>query len=232
MNIFLRKNIIIWLIATTLGIALIIAMLLLWLQNQRIQSLQQTITKFENQLAIQEIGSQPALSDKIPEEPQEQTISGEVSFDGCGALSEYENKVWYSELTKNTALTIESYESTSEQTATLQEVSDVCFSENSNLFVMLVPGDYALGPKIYQFNTESFRLKQAILEDNGRGWLASPDEFGKREDNIIHLEGTSGDAGAGSTMYFEYDFVKNVVELKKEYIFSADNLDNGTWQYY
>lgn len=172
---------------------------------------------------------------------EKQTTPEEISFDGCGKLSKYENKPWYPELAKNTTLSVEpvivknvkTEEYKVRDNATLKNVYDACFSENGNLLVMLIPGGYAQGPTIYRFDTKTYKLDRATLEDNERGWLASPYEFGKRTGNIIYLEGTSGDAGAGSTMYYEYDFVKNTVELKKEYNFIGDpDTTNGTWKYY
>ncbi|HBB02847.1 MAG: hypothetical protein US89_C0007G0030 [Candidatus Peregrinibacteria bacterium GW2011_GWF2_38_29] len=163
----------------------------------------------------------------------------QISFDGCGKLDQYKTKSWYAELEKraqNGNFVKEPVRGVANypiEKATLKDVNDACFSENGDLLVMLIPGEYAQGPTIYRFDTVSpYNLEKATYSNKMRNWLASPDEFGKRVGDVIEMIGKSGDAGFGTDMYFEYNFKTNVIELKKEYNYSADEPDKGTWKNY
>jgi hypothetical protein len=145
-----------------------------------------------------------------------------VSFDGCGDLSTYETQAWYNEFQSSASSLTKEYRSISkdgvaikEKPATLEDVSDACYSENGDIFIVLIPGAYLSGPSIYRFNTESSELSRASLDDKNQTGLSSPKEFGERIESSIGLTGRDGDAGVTVIMSYNYDFVENSIELTK-----------------
>jgi len=233
----IHKNMIVWSLIAVLAIALLSIVALLYAQGQNVQSYKKTISALEDQLSSRNIEAQLAPLVKntgdVSEQVERKRLSYPgITFDGCGALSQYQSTDWYPNLAQHTTLAIKPLVKGSEVDVPLQDVSDACLSNDGNLLIMLFPGGYGGGPTIYTFDTKTYELQRAALIDHGRGWLASPKKFGQRDGNIINLEGKVGDAGAGSTMYYSYFFLDNVIELQKEYNYDAENPDQGTWFYY
>ena len=95
----------------------------------------------------------------------------------------------------------------------MEKIVEGCYSENGNIFVFLIPGGYAEFGKIYKFNTIQYDFEEATILY--KGFLGSPQEFGKRDGNVIKLIGIEGDAGCSVEFFYDYDFVKNEVKLEK-----------------
>lgn len=144
------------------------------------------------------------------------------SFDDCGKLSMYETQAWYNEFQSSAVPLFKEFRSVGsdgvvikEEPATLEDISDACYSENGNLFIVLIPGDYLAGPSIYSFDTESFELNRATFDDKDQKGLSSPKEFGQVTESGIGLTGRGGDAGTTVDMFYNYNFVENSIELIK-----------------
>lgn len=151
----------------------------------------------------------------------------EISFDGCGKITNYEDMPWYEGLGQM----LEESTSGEGYSYTFEQVSEACYSENGDMFLFLAPR-YA-GGKIFKYLISSDKLEEAMIDTKDeQWWYSSPSEFGQRQGNIIPVWGTDGDAGYGATMYYDYNFIENIVELKKVYRFDADDPDGGSWEYY
>ena len=151
---------------------------------------------------------------RVPEKIFEQILSTvkiikvkqDISFDNCGQLSKYKNEPWYLDFTKNIT----------KNEFGINSIVEGCLSLDKNIFISLAHGSYCQAGSIYKYDIIKNVLTKARFEDYQRGCVAWPVEFGKRNSNIVSLQGRGGDAGAISVMYYDYDFIANKVELKKE----------------
>lgn len=180
---------------------------------------------------MEENSSTPLVYDELSEQE-------EISFDGCGALSTYEAQAWYEEFQSRATTLSKESRSVSNEGVTIKEVpakiediSDACYSENGDLFLVLIPGGYLSGPTVYRFNTESLDLDKASLDDKGQKGLSTPKEFGERTGSGIALVGRGGDAGTTVIMSYNYDFIENSIELEKSCSSSESNPEEKCTEY-
>lgn len=136
----------------------------------------------------------------------------DVKFASCGILSNYSSKNWYPKLqTAAAGLKI-----------ALDQTSESCFSENGGILTIntLNNADKACGTSgtiyNYSLSNDAF-LKAIVISKSTNKCLAWPKVFGKREGTTIKMEGSFGE-GCRTTMYYDYDFIKNIMTLKKELI--------------
>ena len=148
-----------------------------------------------------------------------------TEFDGCGKMSKYAGKDWYSSFTNSVAyLVAQGYNN---------EVQEMCYSSNDNLVIGLVSGDYCAVGKAFKYETDTKKLAVASFTNVGEGCYGQMTEFGKRSGNIIPITGVFGDAGYAATYYYDYNFISNKITLKKSYGYNADEgEDSGEWTYY
>ncbi|MBI5413901.1 hypothetical protein HZA38_00085 [Candidatus Peregrinibacteria bacterium] len=171
------------------------------------------------------------ISNKDSEDPnsqQEQNISEkslkkdemlpQITFDGCKKIPEYSEEEWYS-----------GFKSIAQEF--FSQISDACYSQNGGMLLSLVHGEYCESGSIYKYTIKSSSLEKATLNEKGRGCLAGMKNFGKREGNIIKMEGFGGDAGCSSKMFYDYDFLGNKVMLVKEYNICEGDKE-GVWRNY
>jgi len=173
--------------------------------EQQINLLLDKITEKENLINNEEITN-----------TAEYTIS---NFDNCSNIESYEDKNWYNDLKK----------SLSERNILLENISDSCFSDEGQILILKKQGSYCNFGNIYRYDINKKILEMAVIMDKETGCLASPNEFGKRENDIIKLIGIWADAGCDSEMYFDYNYISNIVELKKEFGYCLQDKENGTW---
>jgi hypothetical protein len=143
----------------------------------------------------------------------EMVDSTKIEFDGCGKADKYSSEAWYRYVVSRLG----------ELKQSEAGIFDVCQSLDKSLVIILTNGGgadglipYCEAGSLFQYSVENKTLSQAKIDDRGRGCVAWPSEFGKRSGTMISLQGFGGDAGCRSTMYYDYDFIRNVVELKKE----------------
>jgi len=148
-----------------------------------------------------------------------------ISFDGCGKIDNYKNESWY----QNVKSVLQS------ANQSIAGILDVCQSLDKSQVIILTNGGnedglipYCDAGSLFQYDVSRNVLAKAVLDDHKRGCVSWPSEFGKRNGNIISLQGSGGDAGCGNTMYYEYNFVDNKIELKKEND-KCDGDKQGTW---
>lgn len=130
----------------------------------------------------------------------------EISFDRCGKIDKYKNESWYSAFTKNLNNSI----------IAMHDISEACLSLDKTILIAVSGGSYCEAGLLFQYDVSKNVLSKAIFDDHERGCVAWPAEFGKRNGKIISLQGSGGDAGCGTTMYYEYTYVDNKIELKRE----------------
>ncbi|HBB02750.1 MAG: hypothetical protein US89_C0009G0068 [Candidatus Peregrinibacteria bacterium GW2011_GWF2_38_29] len=132
----------------------------------------------------------------------------DVKFASCGVLSSYSSKIWYPKLQAAAA----------ELKIVLNPASESCFSENGGILTInAISPDKACTQTgaIYNFSISSNNFIRATVNNkNVKGCLVWPTTFGKRDGTIIKMEGSFGE-GCRTTMYYDYDFIKNNLELKK-----------------
>lgn len=143
----------------------------------------------------------------------------ETTFDSCGSIDKYSDQNWYNKF--------------SNQVAT-SKVSDACLSLDGNLLIAIIPGGYCEGPSIYRYRVAEDTIEEAVIDNRGRGCLASPQEFGKREGSVIRLgEGFGGDAGVSAVMEFDYNYSTNIVTLiKSANWYGEERPQHLNWTYY
>jgi len=136
-----------------------------------------------------------------------------ISFNDCGKIDKYKNESWYQNV-KNALQNINQ---------SIASILDTCQSLDKSQVIILTNGGnddglikYCEAGSLFNYNVSKNILTKTIFDDHKRGCVSWPSEFGKRDGNIISLQGSGGDAGAGSTMYYDYNFVDNKIELRKE----------------
>jgi hypothetical protein len=136
-----------------------------------------------------------------------------IKFDDCGKIDSYSNELWYGDVMSRLG----------EFKQSERGILDVCQSLDKSLVIILTNGGstdglipYCEAGSLFKYSVANKILSQATFDDRGRGCVAWPSEFGQRSGNMILLQGFGGDAGCGSTMYYEYDFMSDAVILKKE----------------
>lgn len=125
----------------------------------------------------------------------------EKVFDTCGQIVTYEDSDWYQDFL-NVLKKNEIEESS---------IEEVCFSETEHIAIAAAPGGYCKQGKVLKYSTQDNRLGHATFLNGFYGCPTSPSSFGKRIGNYIEMEGSSGDAGCGVEVEFQYNFVDNLV---------------------
>lgn len=168
-------------------------------------SLKQQIADLETQ--IEELKNPPPP-------PPEAILSSlptgmEIKFDSCGALASYSSKDWYAAFAQTAA----------SAQLDVKNIKNVCYSENGKILVTLIPGDFknCTNGIVARYDVTSGSIQQALINSKEQKCLGWPSQFGKREGTIIKMEGPAFGEGCKDKMYFDYDFVKNTMELKKVY---------------
>ncbi len=148
----------------------------------------------------------------------------DARFDGCGAVSSYADRPWYANLKAK----IDRYPTVFWEP---ELTSEGCYAAEANMFVFFGPADYCSAGGIFRYDIQSGELLQASANFHSDSQCqSSMREFGKREGTVIPVTGGFGDAGCASTTYYDYEFVRNHVELKKIYSWCQD--EEGTWTYF
>lgn len=130
----------------------------------------------------------------------------EIAFDGCGKIDKYKNESWYSNFTKIL----------NGGSIAINDISEACLSLDKTMLIIITGGSYCEAGSLFQYDVSKNVLAKAVFDDHKRGCVAWPVSFGKRSGKIISLQGSGGDAGCGATMYYDYNYVDNKIELKKE----------------
>lgn len=142
--------------------------------------------------------------DEKPSVEISENTMAKVGFDQCNKPDAYSQEAWFT-----------GFKAAS--TSFYSQISQLCYSKNGQLVIAMLPGSYCVPNAIYRYNTQASILEKATLLDKARGCLASAEKFGQQTGNVFEIKGEGGDAGCRSEMYFDYDFSKNVLELKKEF---------------
>jgi len=132
--------------------------------------------------------------------PDRSARSGSV-FDGCGSLSSYANKSWYSGFTSAV------------QTNFPFEVAEVCFSTNRNIVIAIVNVTECSGADVflYDISTGSAEMAQLDLQQIFGCMVFS--EFGKRVGDIVPVIALSYEDECPITIHYNYNLVENTVSF-------------------
>ncbi len=174
-------------------------------------SLTRQITVLESRLAAmeQDSATQPEEKEAETSEPRTETaeVVAQAPFNRCAHLSTFIYDSWYPDFR----------EAAMEKGVSLAAASSACYSENGQLLTFIVPKGQCQGSDIYRYNLESGSLFKAVVNDKGRGCLATIEEFGGREGPVIKLTAVEEKNDCRTEQYFDYDYTQNTLTLKREY---------------
>ncbi|MFC1730935.1 hypothetical protein ACFL6I_11430 [candidate division KSB1 bacterium] len=156
----------------------------------------------------------------VPPSPEEEII-GEVKFDNCGKLSLFIYEDWYPEFR----------DGIQKQFVQPSDITSVCHSDNANMLIALAEGLDCKSPAVFKFNTNTKTLGRARIDGKGVSCLSSPEMFGKRDGNVIHLRAEGSDASCSWKNYYDYNFITNVFALKDRFLICQGDVE-GNWTEY
>ncbi len=125
-------------------------------------------------------------------------------FDGCGPISTYAKHSWYSELEAQGL----------RRHLEMSEVSEACLSSDT-ILIFIAPGEgEGQSSRIFQFRQQGqdWVLTQATRNDDYLG-LFKAETFGKRNGNLIPVEGKGREGGKEITVRSEYNVTENTVRV-------------------
>jgi len=128
-------------------------------------------------------------------------------FNRCAHLSTFIYDSWYADF-REIALS---------QGVSLAAATSACFSESGQLLAFIIPKGQCQSSDIYRYNLAAKSLLEATVNDNGRGCLVTIEEFGKRQGAVLKLEAVEEKNDCRTEQYFDYDYTKNTLTLKREY---------------
>lgn len=129
-----------------------------------------------------------------------------ISFDGCGGIDKYKSEFWYSDFIKKL----------SDNNTAANDIAEACLLVDKKIFIALTKGGYCDVGSLFQYDVSKNVLAKAEFNDRERGCVSWPKKFGDKNDDIISLKGFGGDAGCSNIMYYDYSFIGNKIELKRE----------------
>jgi len=175
--------------------------------QQQIADLQKQIEELKNPPAPEPVADANATTASITAATA--VPATEVKFDSCGSIGNYKTKDWYAAFTQTAA---------TNQIA-VDKITNTCYSENGKILIMLTPGDFynCVNGMLARYDITGGTLQQATINNKQQKCLGWPTQFGKREGAVIKMEGPAVGEGCRTKMYFDYDFVQNIFELKKTY---------------
>lgn len=136
--------------------------------------------------------------------------SNEVAFDGCGKLTSYQSKPWFSALNKKYSDQFLIPDGHPAGTVG-GEYGEGCLSLDGNLFIFIPEySEFGCGI-IFSYNAVSGEL--ATPNEMGPHYCAS--SFGSRVDNYITFVGSEGDGGTTHTYNGKYYFLENIMTATK-----------------
>jgi hypothetical protein len=149
----------------------------------------------------------------------------DAHFDGCGAVSSYADQPWYADLKAKIDRNPTAFWDK-------ELSSEGCYASDARVFVFLGPTDYCMSGNIYRYDIQSGELLQASMNmHNDDSCQSGMHEFGKRVGTVIPVTGSIGDAGCSAETFYDYDFARNHVELKKVHSWCQGD-EEGTWTYF
>lgn len=169
--------------------------------------------------------------DKITNEtstPSNSNKIQEISFGKCGTADEHKSQAWYPNFIRSLSKFVANLNDKDILETGIFNVSGMCLSLDKTTLIAITSGGYCEAGSLFKYDIPGNVLTKAVFNDHGRGCVSWPSEFGKIAGNIMSLQGSGGDAGCGNTMYYEYNFVDNKIELKKEND-KCDEDKQGTW---
>jgi mannitol-specific phosphotransferase system IIBC component len=196
---------------------LIASFIIFFLQKANLRkaeaNLQNEITALKNQTASVQNKTEDDNNVKA-EQAQIETVpmvnefnaNTDIKFSKCGVSGAFRLEKWYPAFTEKL------------KTINLvpKNVTSACYSDGGNMLIFIAQaGKYCEGPKVYRYNLETTNIAAAEVLNKGVSCLGSLKEFGKREGNIINAIAPGGDGGCRREEHYNYDFIKNTVELIK-----------------
>jgi len=173
--------------------------------------LQDQVMALKTQIALNKTKIQPDNALKI-EQPKVETAPNEfdsntvVKFAKCGVAGAFRLEKWYQAFTDKLKII----------NAVPKDISSACYSDSGNMLIFIAQaGKYCEGPKVYRYNLTTTNISVAEVLNKGVTCLGSLKEFGKREGNVIGAVAPGGDGGCRREEHYNYDFIKNTVELIK-----------------
>lgn len=175
------------------------------LQNE-VMAIKNQISTVQNNIQTDTAGKSEQPKTEIAPKENEFDPNIEVKFTKCGVAGAFRFEKWYPAF-KEKIKTINAVPKT---------VTSSCYSDSGNMLVFIAQaGKYCEGPKVYRYNIKTDNISAADVLNKGVSCLGSLKEFGKREGNVITAIAPGGDGGCRREEHYNYDFIKNIVELVK-----------------
>lgn len=170
-----------------------------------------------------------------PAPPPEAILSAlpagtEIKFNSCDNIGTYASKDWFEKFKQAAA----------DANFDFAKITNTCFSENGKIVIALIPqpkptlgSNTCENGNILRYDITNNIVQAATVIDKAITCLGWPTQFGKREGTIIKMEGiVLNSESVKPKMYYDYDFVKNIFELKKEWATAPGMPEEGQWTNY
>lgn len=156
-----------------------------------------------------------------------ETSLDEQVFDDCGKADKYQDESWYENF-------IEAFNNA---IGDGKQVEELCYAPGDNLVVFAQQAVYCGESQIGRYDVVTNSLEIAEYTNSSGGECsARPTVFGKRVGNVIKMTGSNGDAGCGTDITFDYDYLKNEYRKTSANSYCYDGLSgektSESWNYY
>ena len=131
----------------------------------------------------------------------------EFKFESCNKLSAYASYPWFEGFSSYADLKWVKFDTAND---------NACFSNNGNIMIVWVPWEGCRAGDYYRYDITSAILQKSDENFSEIGCLAPVRVFWKRVWNVIALEWNDKKDACDRIMDYEYDFMSNVITLKKE----------------
>jgi len=173
-------------------------------------NLQNEIKSLRNGITLIQKNTAKTISEPSKEIAQDGnnvfTFNPDINFKECGYASLFKFEKWYPDFVLKLK----------EKGLTPKGISSSCLSDKAEMLIFIAQeGKYCEGPKIYRYNIQKPYIESATVNNKGVLCLGSLDKFGKREGNVISVVAPGGDGGCRREEHYNYDFIKNTIELIK-----------------
>lgn len=131
----------------------------------------------------------------------------EFRFTSCGYASKYVYEDWYDNMRNKL----------SEIGLSPKSVTSACYSEEGSILILIAQkGAYCEGPQVYKYNISINKLLPATVLSKDIPCLPPVNTFGKRNADLIRIETEGEEAGCKWETAYDYDYIKNAIELKSK----------------
>jgi len=137
----------------------------------------------------------------------------EIKFKSCGRFTGFESYDWYHKL--NSLLENQQfplYGKTELNYVKPDNISGACHSINGNIFSFIV-SEKNSGFNLFRYDINLNSVQQATTQSLNLS--VSPSHFGKRNGDIIQLEGVAVENSCQRKVEYDYNFIQNTIKIKQ-----------------